>query len=74
MHPQKLHLKNFVDAKITTQRDFVTKQHANPNDIARCFAMLQQSLVRGGGDQDNEQCSDCGLGSVADASDQCRAA
>jgi hypothetical protein len=28
--------KIFVDAKITTQRDFVTKRHTNPNDIARC--------------------------------------
>jgi hypothetical protein len=56
------------------QRDLVTKQHTNPNDIAHRFAMLPQALVRGEGDQNNEQCSDCGLGSVADASDQCRTA
>jgi hypothetical protein len=56
------------------QRDLVTKQHTNPNDIAHRFAMLLQSLVRGGVDQNNEQCSDSGLGCVAEASDPCRAA
>jgi hypothetical protein len=37
--------------KIATQRNLVTKQHTKPNHIAHRFAMLLQSLVRGGGDQ-----------------------